>query len=126
MNLGLIKNRSNTGAVNDNRIVCNDPDVDFSVKQAAAVTTAIAGVVQYGQENQARVDVVMTGIADVEYGGDVKNGDPLVSDAQGMAIKFAVASHADDALIWLLGIAQEDGSAGTIGSVFINPQLIVK
>ena len=57
-----------------------------------------------------RVDVVEAGIAEVRFGGAVDAGDPITSDANGLAIK-AVFGNA------IIGIARHAAVAGEIGEV---------
>lgn len=64
-------------------------------------------------------DVIRSGPAELEYGGPVKYGDPLTSDAQGRA----VAAKQND---WFIARADEAGDAGTIGRVFIERGAIIQ
>jgi len=60
-----------------------------------------------------RVDVVVMGIPEVEYGGNVTAGNPLTADAEGKAVVAA----AGDVKI---GCAMVTGIAGDIGSVLLG------
>jgi hypothetical protein len=59
-------------------------------------------------------DICKGGIAPVIFGGAVAAGDPLTSDGTGRAIKAVEGDY-------VIGVAQEKGVAGTIGSVLITP-----
>ena len=106
-------NRTASSAIHPYRIVV--PSGDGAVAQAAAATDALSGVAgQVGAEEGDRVDIRYAGIVPVEYGGAVDAGDRLTADASGRAIK----ANAGESVI---GIAQEDGTEGAIGSVLIAP-----
>ena len=60
-----------------------------------------------------RVDVVVMGIAEVEFGGVVTAGNPLTADAEGKAV-VAVAGDV------VAGCAMASGVAGDIGSVLLG------
>ena len=87
---------------------------DGEVVQAAAATDALMGVTEgIAPDAGERVDIVKSGLADIEYGGAVAKGDPLTSDANGKAIKATVAGSR------LIGFAEVAGVAGDIGLVDI-------
>ena len=61
---------------------------DTTVRAAAAATDALIGVTgSMGGEVGKPVDVTILGPAEVRLGGTVAFGDPLTSDANGLAIK---------------------------------------
>ena len=122
---GFIKNFDATSDIASYRIVSLF-NVDFTVQQAADVSQTVVGVSEHGSDNSGRCDVVMSGIGAVEFGGDIVTGNAIVADSDGKAIAFVKANHADDDEIWVLGTALENGDAGTVGTVTINPFLIVK
>lgn len=72
------------------------------------VTTAI------GCDAGDHVDVIRGQLALVTYGGTVKAGQPLASDAEGRAVPA-------DAGDWYLGFAECDGEENDVGSVWIAP-----
>jgi hypothetical protein len=80
-----------------------------STPPAIPVVTAAAG---------ERLDIVHSGIAEVEYGGPVTRGQPLTSDANGKAVVAAPAAGANARII---GTAMINGADGTIGSVMVCP-----
>lgn len=59
--------------------------------------------------------MVFSGIAEVEYGGNVTRGDLLTSDANGKAIATTTAGNR------IIGIAMASGVSGDIGLALINP-----
>lgn len=115
---GLILNYNAGATVNGFRIVKHGTS-DQEVIQAAANTDAIIGVAeQLGADAAGEpIDVWRTGVAQVEYGGNVTRGDPLTADADGKAITAAPAAGAN---VRLVGFAEVSGVAGDIGSVQIE------
>lgn len=110
-------NRTAEGAISPHRIVAAGSG-ELLDKQATADSDALLGVCgQIGATDGGRVDVIVAGIASVEYGGDVSRGDPLTSDALGRAI---VATTTDQRVV---GFAWEDGDVDTIGSMIVVPGL---
>jgi len=122
---GFIKNFDVSSAIGSYRIVAMF-NVDFTTQQAADVSQAIVGVSEHGSDDSGRCDVVLSGTGAVEFGGVVVAGNPIVADSDGRAIAFNKADHTEDAEVWVLGVALENGDAGTVGTVTINPFLIVK
>jgi hypothetical protein len=90
---------------------------DKSVVQGAAVSDLLLGVTgSLAADSAERVDVILSGIAEVEYGGNVTRGDKLTSDANGKATSAAPAAGVNNQII---GVALESGVAGDIGAVLI-------
>lgn len=116
------------GTIAGGRIVKFGSD-DKTVVQASAATdkgigiSRIVGSDSYSTGN--RVDVVRIGVAEVTYGGNVTRGDLLTSDADGKAIVVTDALRAA-ADVRVVGVAEESGVAGDIGSVLVLPALIAK
>lgn len=116
-NPGLTKNYATGGAVAAYRIV--KFSADDTVVQGAAATDLLVGV--HGRIAAAsgeRTDVTHTGIAEVEYGGNVTRGAKLTSDDEGKAVAAAPAQGVNNQII---GIAMIAGADGDIGSVLIAP-----
>jgi hypothetical protein len=110
----LTLNKTASGAIAPYRIV-KATAADGVVAQAAAATDKMVGVSgQAGAADTERIDIEHAGVAPVEYGGNVAYGDPLTSDAQGRAVVAVLASRQ-------IGIAQEAGDLGTIGSMLLAP-----
>ncbi|EAP1704776.1 hypothetical protein D6O16_07190 [Salmonella enterica] len=72
------------------------------------VTTAISS------DAGDHVDVIRGQLAPVIFGGTVKAGQPLTSDAEGRAVPAAAGD-------WYLGFAECDGEENDVGSVWIAP-----
>lgn len=110
-----IKNYKAGGAITKFRIV--KLSADDTVVQAAAAADAVLGVLgEIDAASGDHVDVVMAGIAEVEYGGSVTRGALLTSDADGKAVAAAPAAGVNNRII---GTALESGVSGDIGSVLI-------
>ena len=92
---------------------------DGAVVQAAAATDALMGVADApGAESGRRADVIVQGVAEVEYGGNVTRGALLTADADGKAVAAAPAAGANCRVI---GVAMVSGVSGDIGSVLVSP-----
>lgn len=127
-NPGFIKNFDAATSIAPHRIVAMFSN-DFAVRQANGVAQPIIGLSEHGNDNNAiadRCDVVMSQTGEVEFGATIAPGQQIVTDAEGKAIPFDKAAYVEDNEIWVLGTALEGGDAGTIGTVTINPFLIVK
>ncbi|WP_439685098.1 DUF2190 domain-containing protein [Cupriavidus oxalaticus] len=117
----LIKNHVAAGVIAAFRIVAQGA-ADGEVKQAAAASDALMGAVEgFSYAAGDRVDVVRSGIAEIEYGGNVTRGAPLTADASGKAI---VAAPAAGANVRIVGFAEVSGVAGDIVPVFLAPGLM--
>lgn len=117
-NPGLIKNATADGAVGAYRIVAHGA-ADGNVAQAIA-TDKLIGVNDRIAAAVAgdRIDIVRSGITEVEFGGNVTRGDPLTSDASGRAVAATPAAGAN---AYIVGFAEVSGVLGDIGSVAIAP-----
>jgi hypothetical protein len=118
-NPGLIKNYSAEGAIPAYRIV------KFGAADGGVLVSAAAADKHVGVNGRLaaalagdRIDITRTGIAEVEYGGNVAAGDLLTSDASGRAI---VATAAGAANIRIVGVAEVAGAVGDIGSMLVQP-----
>ena len=113
-NPGLIKSFMATAAIAAFRIV-KFGATDTEVTQAAAAGDAMMGVSNLVVPTAAgqRVDIVMTDVTEVEYGGNITRGDLLTSDAAGKAVVAATTNN-------VIGMAMVSGVAGDIGSVLIS------
>lgn len=117
-NPGLIKNLMAGAAIAARRIVIFGTDDDHVIA-AAGVSDALIGVSGSlaAAAAEARIDITLSGIAEVEYGGTVTRGDLLTADASGKAVSAAPAAGTNNRII---GIAMLSGVAGDIGSVHIE------
>lgn len=112
----LIKTYVAEGAIGKYRIVAHGAN-DGGVKQAAAATDALMGVTEgFTYIDGDRPGIVRTGIADIEYGGNVARGKPLTADALGRAIEAAPAASSN---VRIIGFADVSGVSGDICQVFL-------
>ncbi len=118
-NEGLIKSFTPGAAVAAYRIVKHDTS-DSVVIQGASATNKLIGVANHvgAEATDDTVDIVMSGIAEVEYGGTVARGDLLTSNATGQATATTTANNRT------IGVAMNSGVSGDIGSVNIAPGII--
>lgn len=113
---GLTISRTAAGAIEPYRIL--KFAAGDNVAQAAAAGDALCGVSgQLGAAAGERISVEKSGLVPITYGGAVTAGDLLTANADGKAIK-AVAGAA---VLFVIGVAQEDGAADEIGSLLILP-----
>jgi hypothetical protein len=92
---------------------------DSTVSQAAAATDLSFGVAtSLDAASGEPVDVIVAGVAEVEYGGAVTRGQKLTSDADGKAVAAAPAAGVNNQII---GIAMVSGVLGDYGAVLIAP-----
>lgn len=105
------------GAIPANRFVKFGAS-DRAMLQAAAATDAIVGVSDIAAASTETVDVCISGIFPVVYGGTVTRGDLLTSDSTGRAIVAAPAAGVNHRIG---GVAMVSGVVGDLGSVRISP-----
>ncbi len=114
----LTKNFSAQAALTKFRIVMFGTTGDDWVTPATAVSDKLLGVTtDVDTSINARGDVVVSGITDVEYGGTVARGDKLTSDSSARAVAAAPAAGTNNQII---GVAMVSGIVGDIGSVKIS------
>jgi hypothetical protein len=112
------KNFRTAAAIAPYRIV-RQVTTDDQVQQTSAVGDFAIGVsTSIASPINDRCDVIMAGIAEVEYGGTVTRGALLTTDASGRAVVAAPAAGVNNRII---GFALESGVVGDIGSVFLSP-----
>jgi hypothetical protein len=121
-NHGLQKNYTADAAIGAYRIV-KFGSADGYIAQAAAATDLLMGVTDRVTAGAAgdRVDVIRSGIAEVEYGGNVTRGQKLTSDANGKAVAAAPSAGSN---VQIIGIAEVSGVSGDIGSLLICPSVM--
>jgi hypothetical protein len=113
MNPLLIKNYTAGGTVNAYRIL-KFGSADGEVVQASAASDALIGVSNsLSATSGQRVDVIHTGIAEVEYGGSITRGACLTADSNGKAVTAATNQA-------IIGRAVVSGASGDIGSVILQ------
>lgn len=91
----IVKTMNAGGVIAHRRFV--KYSADGVVVQAAAATDAIIGVSDCpgGVASGARVDIVLFGMTEIEYGGAVTRGGWITSDASGKAVAAAPAAGAN-------------------------------
>ena len=128
---GLITPHKPGAAIAKYRLVTHGAN-DYEVIQAAGhdapiigVSTRVAATVSSPakSDDTVEVDVVRSGVAEVEYGGVITRGDPVTSDGVGKAVKSSPGIGEKQ---WIAGIAEVSGINGQIGSVMLAPSQISK
>jgi hypothetical protein len=117
-NDGLIKTFYSTAAITKHRLVIPG-SADNTCTEASAATGLLIGVcadLGAGAAGEP-VDIILDGIANVEYGGDVTRGQLLTSDGSGRAITATASAGAN---IRIVGVAMVSGAVGDIGSVKLS------
>jgi hypothetical protein len=114
---GLIKGFRAAGTITPRRLVKFDT-TDTTIVQSAAVGDFHIGVSDLGGALGQEVDVIMSGVAIVEFGGPVTRGALLTSDASGRAVAAAPAAGTNNRII---GVAMVSGVIGDLGSVLVGP-----
>lgn len=110
---GLTINCTTDSAVHQHRIVTVG-SARGHVTQATAGAKAIGVCNQPGETASGRrVDVVMDGIAEVEFGGAVAAGDWIAADADGKGVSATTGN--------VIGFALHAAVSGEIGDVRIAP-----
>lgn len=105
------------GAIAAKRIV-KFGSSDTAVVQASAATDSLIGVSDLAAASGAQVDVVLAGVAIVEYGGNVTRGALLTADSNGKAVAAAPAATVSNRIV---GIAMVSGVSGDLGAVHLSP-----
>jgi hypothetical protein len=118
-NQGLVKTFNTGAAVAARRIVAFGAD-ERTVIQAAAVSSVMFGVADdvAAPATGDVIDVVLTGVATVEYGGTVAVGALLTSDSTGRAVAAAPAAGVNNRVV---GVAMVAGVVGDLGAVLLSP-----
>lgn len=116
-NDGLIKTFYADAAIAANTIV-KAGSADNKCAQSTAVADKIIGVSDLAAGAAGdRVDVIMSGIAQIKYGGTIARGDLLTVNASGQAVTAAPAAGTNNRII---GVAMESGVSGDLGSVMVQ------
>lgn len=115
---GLAKAFTAGGAI-PARIIVKPHSTAGEVVAGAAATDKLIGIsTEVAAASGDRVDVFLSGIADVIYGGNVAAGDLVTADASGYAVAAAPAAGVNNRVI---GTAMVTGVSGDIGAVLICP-----
>lgn len=116
-NPSTVRNFTAEAAATKYRIV-KPGTADGQILQAAGPSDKLIGITtDIDAALGERCDVILGGIADVEYGGAVTRGDPLTSDASGRAVTAAPAAGTNNRII---GFALLSGVLGDIGQTAIS------
>ena len=107
-NPGLIKSCDAAGEVDIYQLVSVNDGV---ATRATGPTVPVVGVALHHAEAGQRVDVVMSGIAEVKLGGAVSAGDKIAANADGNA---AAAGAGDRYLGIALSAGVEDDVVGVL------------
>lgn len=106
-------------AVPRRRIVKFGSSDDFVVVGAAAVDMVFGvSVADLDVVAGEPCDVHLSGVAEVDYGGNVARGALLMSDATGRAVTAAAAAGSN---VRIIGVAMVAGVLGDVGVVSIGP-----
>ncbi|MDY0349461.1 MAG: DUF2190 family protein [Tenuifilaceae bacterium] len=117
-NPGLIKTLFAETAVPAYRIVAHGSK-DYAVTLATLATDPLLGTsTMEGSTGAHEVDVVISGLPEVRFGGSVAAGDPLTSDTQGRAVKATVAGSR------LIGFAYVSATEGVIAPYTHAPGIL--
>lgn len=96
--------------------ICIAGSADNIAAVATSATGASIGVADsLGGKAGKPMDVIVSGYATVEYGGNVTRGQPLTSDSVGRAIAATVAGSR------VIGFATASGASGDLGTVNLAP-----
>jgi hypothetical protein len=121
-NQGLVKTFNAGASVNHARFVKFDTD-DETVIQSAAAADFTIGVSDFSPNATAtasgeRVDVQLTDVATVTYGGTVTRGQLVISDSTGRAITATATAGTN---VRACGVAMVSGVVGDLGAVLLTP-----
>lgn len=117
----LIKNLVAAATVEAYRIV-KFGGTDLNVEHATADSDLSIGVtVELGADANERVDVVLAGLPEVEFGGNVTRGQKVTAGADGKAVAAAPAGGANAQII---GTAFESAVDGDIARIILSPSVM--
>lgn len=115
---GLIKTFRAGAAIAAFRIIKFGAADDQALQASAAADFSFGLSGELGAAQGEPVDVHMSDIGEVQYGGNVARGAPLTADANGKAITAAPAAGAT---VRIIGFAMRAGVADDIGAARISP-----
>ncbi|MHA6195540.1 DUF2190 domain-containing protein [Pseudomonas wadenswilerensis] len=120
MSRQYIESRRAAADVEPYRIAAYDAEGEFARASGAGPgSPALMGITNsLGAVAGTVCDVIRSGPAELEYGGAVNYGDALTADAEGRAV---VASPTEP----FIARADEAGTAGVIGRVFIERGVVL-
>jgi hypothetical protein len=105
------------------RLIAAYGATDGTVKQAAAATDKLIGVVELGADTAGQItDIQRNGPTKVRYGAAVARGDYLTSDALGRAVP--VEKPAADTTVYYIGQANVSGVEDDICFIDLAPGVL--
>lgn len=112
-----------SAAVSGFRIVMfSTPASTTTVAHATGGTVPLVGVAdRQGAPQGGMADIHRGGLVSVQLGGAVAAGDPLTSDATGLAIKAVPGAGAN---LNIIGFADQPGVSGDIIDAFMSPGVV--
>ena len=118
----FVKSFTAAGACTHRRLATFNAN-DGEIAQATGPTQRIAGVFDCpgGATSGQRVDVILFGPADIDYGGTVLPGAYITADADGKAVAAAPAQGVNN---FLAGRALVNAASGDIAKSFINTSVM--
>lgn len=118
---GLTKNFTASGAIAARRIVKFGAGDQLASQASAATDLSIGVSAELDAADGERVDVHLSGLVPVRFGGNVGRGKKVTADASGRAIEAAPAGGAN---AQVAGIAMVSGALDDIGLVFLAPSVM--
>lgn len=113
----LTKNFNASGAIAACRIVKFGATDELMAQASAAADKQVGVSTSLAAADGEPVDVILAGVAEVTYGGNVTRGDLLTSDANGKAV---VAAPAAGANVRIIGEAMKSGVLDDVGAVDLS------
>jgi len=118
----LVKTLTAAGTIANRRLVKFGSN-EGEVVQAAAASDAIIGVADCpnGAVSGDKIDIVLLGLCDVEFGGTVSAGALVTSDASGRAVAAAPATGAN---VRIAGASYQAAVSGDIARVMLATSMM--
>ena len=109
--------------INPGRFIKFDTVDDRTVIQGAAAADLVIGVsdtmtITSTVATGERLDVILSGIAPIVYGGTVTRGQLLISDSSGRAITATATAGSN---VRTAGVAMVSGVVGDVGAILLSP-----
>lgn len=122
MDESIIKNYTASGAIGQ-YLVGKFGSADGTVAQASAATDLSIGVCCQpgGAADGERVDIVRSGMAEVQYGGTVARGKKLTVNSAGKVVEAAPSTGSN---VQIIGIAEVSGVANDIVWMMLAPSVM--
>ncbi len=119
MDASIIKNYVASGAIGQ-YLVGKFASADGTVAQSSAATDLSIGVCCQpgGAADGERVDMVRSGMAEVQYGGTIARGKKLTANSAGKVVEAAPSAGAN---VQIIGIAEVSGVANDIVWMLLAP-----